>query len=266
MSPSQNPSPEAEMTFWDHLDALRGNIIRSIAAILGFAVLAFCFKKILFDGIILYPLDPSFPTYRIMGIDFEMKLINIELSTQFFVHMRMAASAGLVLAFPYVVYELWEFIAPALYKNEKVTVRKAFALSTVLFYLGVLVGYYLVLPLCLNFFAGYSVSSTVENSIALGSYISIFTSLVIMIGIVFEFPMLVMALSGMGLITRSTLRKYRRHAIVAVLCVSAIITPADPLSMIVLAIPLYGLFEFSIFCARKDEKSDDEEEEEGEEE
>ena len=249
----------SDMSFWDHLEALRGNIIRSLLAISLFAVLAFCFKKILFDGIVLAPVSRDFITYRLLGIDMEMKLINIEISTQFFTHMRVAAAAGLVASFPYVIYQIWEFLAPALYQNEIKAVRTAFGMSTILFYVGVLVGYFIVLPMCLNFFVDYKVSETVENTIALNSYISLFMSMVLMIGVVFEFPTVVMVFSKLGIVTRSTLRSYRKHAIVAVLCVSAIITPADPLSMIVLAIPLYALYEFSIFCARKDQPEENEE-------
>lgn len=242
----------SDMTFWDHLEALRGNIIRSLLAISLFAVLAFCFKKILFDGIVLAPVSRDFITYRLLGIDMDMKLVNIDLSAQFFTHLRVAAAVGLVMSFPYVIYQLWEFIAPALYQNEKKAVRTAFGMSTGLFYIGVAVGYFIVLPMCLNFFVDYKVSETVENTIALNSYISLFMSMVLMIGVVFEFPTVVVVLSKLGIVTRATLRHYRRHAIVAVLCVSAVITPADPLSMIVLAIPLYILYEASILCARKD--------------
>lgn len=239
------------MTFWDHLEELRGTILRSCAAVLVCSVAAFCFKRILFDGIILAPLSPEFPTYRLLGIDFAMKLINVEISSQFFVHMSAAAGAGLVLAFPYVLYELWRFIVPALYENERRSVRPAFILASVLFYVGVAVGFFIVLPLCLEFFGDYSVSDSVVNNITLSSYMSLFFSLVILIGLVFEFPLLAAILSAIGILNRSTLKKFRKHAIVAVLVVSAIITPADPLSMIVLAIPLYLLFEFSILLCRK---------------
>ncbi len=247
--------PELEMTFWDHLDALRSNIFRSLAAVALFSVLAFCFKRILFDGVILAPLKSDFITYRLLGIDFGMKIINIEISTQFFVHLRAALAAGVVISFPYIVYQLWEFIAPALYRNERRSVRKAFGLSTIFFYLGVLVGFFVVLPMCLNFFADYKVSESVENTISLTSYMSLFMSMVLMIGVVFEFPSVVMLLSSLGIVTRKLLRKYRRHAIVAVLCVSAIITPADPLSMIVLALPLYSLYEMSILMCRTDNET-----------
>ena len=249
MSDKQNPT--ADMGFWDHLDVLRGAIFRSAIGVLLFAIVAFCFKTFVFDKIILAPLHGEFLTYRLMGIPFEMKLVNIEISTQFMVHVRMACMVGLVMSCPYIIYEIWKFIAPALYRKEKVAIRKAFLMSSGLFYLGVLVGYYLVLPLCLNFFVDYKVSDQIENTITLTSYISMFMSLVLAIGIVFEFPMVVMVLSSMGLIDRPMMRKYRKIAIVAVLCVSAIITPADPMSMIILAIPLYALYEFSIMLCRK---------------
>lgn len=265
MAASRQTQPvEDEMSFWDHLEELRGTLFRSILAICAFTIIAFCFKKFLFDAIVLAPVTPDFPTYRLLGINLSMKLINIEISTQFFVHLKVAGAAGLIFAFPFVVYEIWKFIAPALYNREKKAVSKAFGMSTGLFYIGVLVGYYVVLPMCLNFFVDYKVSETVENTISLSSYISLFMSMVLMIGITFEFPTIVMVLSSMGLVTRSTLRGIRKHAIVVVLCVSAIITPADPLSMIVLAIPLYALYEFSILCARKDKPVDEEDEEEEE--
>ena len=246
------------MSFWDHLEELRGNLFRSLAAFLVCAVALFCCKKLLFDGIVLAPLRPDFITYKLLGIDFKMTVINIEISTQFFVHLKVAGAAGLIVSFPYLVFELWKFISPALYKNEKLAITGAFGFAGVLFYIGVLVGYFLVLPVCLQFFADYSVSDSIENKISLTSYISLFMSMVLMIGVVFEFPTVVMVLSKLGLITKKTLRKYRRHAIVAVLIVSAIITPADPGSMLILAAPLYLLYEFSIFICRKDVEAEDE--------
>lgn len=246
------------MSFWDHLEELRGNLFRSLAAFLVCAVSAFCFKKLLFDGIVLAPVRPDFITYRLLGIDFKMSLVNIEISTQFFVHLKVAAAAGLIICFPYIVFELWRFVAPGLYKNERRAISGAFGFAGALFYIGVLVGYFLVLPICLEFFADYSVSDSVENKISLTSYISLFMSMVLMIGVVFEFPTVVLVLSKLGLITRGTLKKYRRHAIVAVLILSAIITPADPGSMLVLAAPLYLLYEFSILICRKDDESEGE--------
>lgn len=244
------------MSFWDHLEELRGTIIRSLIAVFVLSIAAFCFKTLLFDDIVLAPLHSSFLTYRLLGIPFEMKLVNIEVSTQFMVHLRAAMAAGFILSCPYIVFEIWRFIAPALYNREKKAVSRAFFMASGLFYLGVAVGYYLVLPMCLNFFVDYKVSDQIENTIALTSYISLFMSLVLTIGLVFEFPMVTMILSGIGLIDRTMMRQYRKHALVAVLVISAIITPADPLSMIVLALPLYALYEFSILLCRKRSNND----------
>ena len=179
-----------------------------------------------------------------------MDLINIELSAQFFVYLKVSVLCGLVLAFPFVIWEIWKFVSPALYDNEKKPVRKAFLLSSGLFYLGVAVGYFVVLPVCLMFFVNFSLSDVIVNTISLGSYMSLFTSMVFLIGILFEFPTVIMALSAIGVVNRGMLRKGRKFAIVIVLVLSALITPSDPFSMFVLSIPLYGLYEFSILMCR----------------
>lgn len=249
-----------EMTFWDHLEELRGTIFRSIAAIGIMSVLAFCFKRVLFDVLIFAPLSPSFITYRILGIDFGLTLVNLEISSQFMVHLKAAAAAGFILACPYVIFEIWKFVSPALYAREKKAVRKSFGFASGLFYLGLVVGYFVVLPFCLDFFVDYQVSESVRNTISLTSYISLFTSLVLTIGLVFELPTVITLLSAMGVVNRRLLRKYRKHAFVIMLIIAAIITPADPLSMIVLAIPLYMLYEFSIFCAKEPKDKDQTEE------
>ena len=240
-----------EMTFWDHLEELRGTLFRSGCAIIAAALLLFCFKKPLFD-FILSPTTSNFFLYRLMGIKLDMNLINIEISAQFFIHLKMALICGLILTFPYVIFEIWKFIAPALYDNEKAVVRKAFGLASVLFYLGVAVGYLFVLPVCLNFFMNYSVSDTVNNTISLNSYISLFTSMVLMIGLIFEFPSVVAVLSRFGIVTREMLRKARKVAFVVILLIAAFITPSDPFSMFVLSIPLYILYEFSIYLCKKE--------------
>lgn len=245
-----------EMTFWDHLDELRGTIIRSVVAICIFAVAGLAFKNLLFR-IVLAPTRPDFCIYRWLGWDFSMTLINVEVSAQFFVHLRAAAIAGVVIAFPFIIYQLWKFIAPALYSNEIGPVRKAFLMSSGLFYLGVLVGYFFVLPVCLQFFLNYNVSDTVTNSITLNSYMSLFTSMVLMIGLVFEFPTVVLLLARVGVLGRSTLRKGRKYALVVIMVLSAIITPSDPFSMLVLTVPLYGLYELSILCCPPEKKDTD---------
>ena len=246
-----------EMTFWDHLDELRGTLFRSLGAMCLCAVLGLVFKDFLFDGIILPPTRSDFIIYRLLGWDFTMQLINVELSAQFFAHLKAAFAAGLVVSFPYVIWELWRFIAPALYAREKGPVGTAFALSTGLFYLGVAVGYFVVLPFCLRFFLSYTVSDAVANDITLGSYMSMFFSMVLLIGIAFEFPTVVMVLGRLGIVSRSLLRKGRKYALVLVLVLAALITPADPFSMFVLAVPLYLLFELSILlCSKSEEKSE----------
>lgn len=240
------------MSFWDHLDVLRGTLFRSALAIVLVSVVLLCFKKFLFDDIILAPSRPDFFIYKWFGQDFSMELINTEISAQFFIHLKVSFICGFVLSFPYVIYEVWKFIAPALYENERISVSKAFLSSAVLFYIGVAVGFCLIFPITLSFFQGYTVSDSIANTITLNSYISMFSSMVILFGIVFEFPVLIAVLSSMGLITRDTLNQYRKHATIGILVVAAIITPADPFSMAIAALPLYLLYELSVLvCVKK---------------
>ena len=248
------------MTFWDHLDVLRGTLFRSLGAIVLCSVLGLSFKNFLFDRIVLAPAQADFITYRLLGWDFSMQLINVEVSAQFFVHLKAAFAVGLIVAFPYVVWELWRFLSPGLYAREKKPVGTAFLMSTGLFYLGVLVGYFIVLPVCLQFFMNYTVSDTVANTITIGSYMSMFFSMVLLIGIAFEFPSVVLVLNRLGVLSRELLRKGRRYAVVVVLVLSALITPADPFSMFVLAFPLYFLYELSILlCSKSAETSEEKE-------
>ncbi len=240
------------MSFWDHLDVLRGTLFRSALSVLLVSIVMFCFKNFLFEKIILAPSRPDFFLYKILGGNVSMQLINTEVSAQFFVHLKVSFICGFVIAFPYVIYEIWKFIAPALYDNEMRSVRKAFLGSALLFYAGVATGFCLIFPVTLSFFQGYTVSDTIANTVTLNSYISMFSSMVILFGIVFEFPVLIAILSNMGIVTKDTLKKYRKYAFVGVLIVSAIITPADPFSMLIAAAPLYLLYELSVFvCVRK---------------
>lgn len=250
------------MSFWDHLEELRGMIFRSLGVVMLFTIVGLCFKSLLFDGFVLAPSRSSFFLYEMLGISMDLDLINIEISAQFFTHLKVSLISGVIVAFPYIVFEIWRFVAPALYANEKSAMSKAFGLSTLLFYMGVVVGYCFVFPVCLNFFINYTVSDVVANTISLNSYISLFSSLVLMIGIVFEFPCIILVLSKLGVVDRETLRNYRRHAIVVLLIISAFITPSDPVSMIVLAMPLYALYEFSILLCRPGEEEEEKEEEE----
>ncbi|MCR5004076.1 MAG: twin-arginine translocase subunit TatC [Bacteroidales bacterium] len=240
-----------EMTFWDHLDVLRGTLFRSAVAVMVAAVAFFIFKDQLFR-FVFAPTKDNFLVYRWFGSEMNMTLVNLEISAQFFIHLKMALMCGVIVAVPYIIYEIWRFISPALYDTEKKPIRSAFLLASVLFYIGAVVGYLFVLPVCINFFMNYTISDEVLNTISLDSYISMFTSMVLMIGIVFEFPAVIAVLSKLGLIFRSTLRKLRKYAVVVILIISAIITPSDPFSMFVLAVPLYALYEFSIILCRKD--------------
>ena len=242
----------AEMSFWDHLEVLRGTLFRSLLAITLISVVVFCFKKFVFDDVVLAPTRSDFWVYRMLKMDVNMNLVNLEISTQFFVHLKV-----FILAFPFVIWEIWKFIAPALYQNEKQTVRGVFVAASFLFYLGLYIGYVLIVPISLNFFLGYKISDAVVNTISLTSYISLFTSTILAFGIVFEFPAVVVILNKLGLVYKDTMNKYRKHAIVAILCIAAIITPADPFSMMIAAAPLLLLYEASVLFCKPRPKEDE---------
>ena len=170
------------------------------------------------------------------------------------IHMKVTFVCAMILTFPYIVYELWSFVAPALYENERKAIRGAFSFASALFYIGLAVGYAVIFPLMINFFAGYQVTPEVPNTFSLSSYISLFSSTVLIFGIVFQFPTLIAILSALGIVTREGLRQYRRHAVCAVVVLAALITPSgDPFSLLVVTVPLYVLYEFSILICRKRE-------------
>lgn len=245
-------SQSGEMTFWDHLEDLRKSIFRMLAVFMTVTIALFFFKEFLFEDVILAPSKSDFFLYRILGADVSMSLVNIEVAAQFMIHMKVTFVVSLILVFPYFVYEVWRFISPALYRNEKRAVSGAFAFASALFYLGVAIGYTMLFPLMLNFFAGYQVSPDVPNNFALSSYISLLTSTVITFGIVFEFPTVVALLSGLGILTREGLKGFRRYALLIVVLLAAVITPSgDPFSLMVVSIPLYLLYEFSILVCKK---------------
>lgn len=241
---------EKEMSFWDHLEELRWMIFRSLGAIVIFAVVLFCFKDFLF-GIVLGPTRPDFFLYRWLGMDTGLTIINTQVSSQFMVHMKVSLMAGLLIAFPYVIFELWRFIAPALYQKEKKGVRLAFLFASFLFYLGLCVGYVMVLPLMVNFFSSYSVSPDVTNMISLDSYMSTFMSSVLLFGLVFEFPAVVAVLSRMDLLYRDTLKKGWRYAVLVSVVLAAIITPSgDLVSLSIVTLPLILLYFGSILLCK----------------
>jgi sec-independent protein translocase protein TatC len=255
----KSKDPNSEMHFLDHLEALRWHLVRSAIAIVAFALLAFLNKEILFDQIILGAKDPGFLTYRVLcqlsdrfGVDMCIRevpfiLINIDISGQFTTHIYVSFIAGFILGFPYLLWELWRFIKPALSKKELNYSRGIVFFSSLLFMSGVLFGYYIISPLSINFLGSYQISSQVANQITLNSFISTVTMLTLSSGVVFELPIVIYFLSKIGIVTPSFLRTYRRHAMVIILIVAAIITPSpDISSQILVAIPLFILYEISI--------------------
>jgi len=258
-----------EMTFLEHLEELRWHIIRSIIAILVLGIAAFIFHDFIFNEIILAPKSPDFWTNRMLckfGVDIlgtqklcinqiNLSIINIKMSGQFSTHIMVSTVVGLVVAFPYVFYQLWSFISPALSLNEKKISAGAVFFTSVLFILGVLFGYYLIIPLSVHFLGSYIISEQVSNQINLDSYISTVTSVALASGVIFELPVFIYFLSKAGLITAQFLKHYRRHAIVVILILAAIITPPDVFSQILVALPLGILYEIGIIIAKRVERN-----------
>jgi len=252
------------MTFWDHLDELRGVLFRSAIAVFILTVIVFINKKIVFDNIIFAPVNSEFVLYKwfeslavITGIDaikpapFSIELINIELSAQFFTHVSVSLTLAFILSVPFILYQLWSFVSPGLYEKEKNSVKRGFGFASLLFFIGVLVGYFFVFPLTVRFLGTYQVSDWVVNQISLKSYISMFTWLILIMGIVFEMPALAAILSRMGVISKTLLRKYRKHAFTVLIIIAAIITPSgDAFTLFIVGAPLYLLYEFSILICR----------------
>ena len=252
------------MSFWDHLEELRGHIFRSLIAVIILAVLAFLNRHIIFDTIILAPSSSHFITYTwlckfghfvhspslcITGM--HLKIINIKMSGQFLTHMYISAVAGFILAFPYVLWEIWRFVQPALYQNEKKYSRGGLFISTLLFLIGILFSYFFIVPITVNFLGTYSVSSDVVNQISLRSYISTVVSVTVAVGVVFELPILVYFLTRIGVLTPDFMKKNRKYMVVVLLTVSAIITPPDMFSQMMVFIPLWGLYEISILVSKR---------------
>lgn len=239
------------MTFWEHLDSLRGVIIRSLVATALFATLGFIFKDQLFS-IVLAPSGSGFITYRLMGAeDFSLNLINTGLTEQFMVHVRVALYAGVILASPYIIYALFGFISPGLYENERRVAVQTGVWAYIMFMLGVVVNYLLIFPLTVRFLGTYSVSPDVTTLLSLDSYTNTLMGMSLVMGIVFELPIICLLLSKAGLLTQDTMREYRRHAIVVILVAAAIITPTgDPVTLIAVSLPIYALYELSILIIK----------------
>lgn len=253
---------EKEMSFLEHLEELRWHIIRSILAIVILMIAAFIFKNIIFDKIILAPKSPDFITARLLcrlGEYFDtaalcinthpLNLINIKMSGQLTTHITVSLVAGLILAFPVVLWEFWQFFKPALKANEAKYAKGAVFAASMLFFVGVAFGYFLLAPLSIHFLSSYEISTDVVNQINIRSYIGTLTSICLATGVVFELPIITFFLTKIGLVTPTFMKKYRKHAIVVIFILSAIITPPDVFSQTLVAIPLLILYEISIFIS-----------------
>lgn len=254
-----------EMSFLDHLEELRWHIVRASIAIMILAVVAFIAKHVVFDLILFAPKSPDFATYRFfcwmgnsLGLDDslcleEMPFVlqNISLSGQFATHIWVSLIAGFIGAFPYVVYEIWRFIAPGLHPSERKSSRRILGWSSILFFSGVLFGYYLITPLSIQFLGNYTISDQVLNEINLQSFISTVTTVTLVNGLVFELPIIIYFLARVGLVTPEWMTTYRKHAFVVILILSAIITPPDVSSQLLVTLPLFGLYQISIGIARR---------------
>lgn len=245
-----------EMSFWDHLEELRWTVFRAAIALAVMMAGWFIALPHIFDSFVLGASDGSFFVYRwldgLFSPDFHVDIININVTTPFFLHLSTSFWFALVTCFPYLMYEIWLFLKPALYPEEKRSARKAFGAGTVLFYIGCAVGYLIVFPLTFRFLTEYRLGDLFINRITLNSYLSNFLTITFMMGAVFEMPMLAWALSSLGILRRDFLKKYRSYAVVALLVLAAIITPTgDPFTLAVVFIPIYLLYELSILIVKK---------------
>ena len=240
------------LTFWDHLDELRTSLFRIICAVALFAVIAFVMKEELF-GIILAPRSSDFITYRLLETeDFSIHLMNTGLTEQFMIHMQTAIYAGLLIASPYILYELFRFVSPGLYANERRYAVWIVGAAYLMFIIGTLVNYFIVFPFTVRFLGTYQVSPDVANMLTLQSYIDTLLGMSLIMGVVFELPVVCALMGRMGLINGNMMSTYRRHALVAILIVAAIITPTtDVFTLLVVALPIYLLYEISILIVRK---------------
>jgi len=244
-------SPSEYATFWEHLDELRARLIRMLLVVAVFSVVAFLLKEQLFS-VVLAPRNSDFLSYRLLGVPaFSIQLINTGLTEQFMVHMRTAMYTGLLAASPYIIYELFGFVSPGLYDNERRYAFRLVSAAYVMFMLGTLLNYFLVFPLTVRFLGTYQVSADVTNMLTLQSYIDTFIGLSFLMGVLFELPVVCWLMGRMGIINSQMMAAYRRHAIVAILIVAAVVTPTtDVFTLFVVALPIWMLYEFSILIVK----------------
>lgn len=255
--------PEKEMSFLDHVEELRWHLVRSSAAILIFGIIAFLMKDFLFNKIIFAPKDPNFITYRVFcdlsrffgteGLcidDIPFTFQSLEMGEQFNVHVWISITAGFIIGFPFIIWEFWKFISPGLYEKERKGALAFIVVSSFLFFVGVLFGYYIITPLSVNFLGSYSVSELVARNITISSYISLLKSSVLASGLIFELPIVMYFLTKMGIVTPDFLIRTRKYALVIVLIIAAVITPPDVVSQIIVTIPILILYEVSIIISK----------------
>lgn len=249
--PIINEQEEEAMTFWEHLDVLRSSIIRMLFVVAVTTVVAFFFKDTLFN-IVLAPSKSDFITYKLMGAEpFSLQLVNIGLTEQFMIHLKTTCYFGVIIAAPFILYLLYQFIRPALYTNERKYTLSVVGSSYVMFIVGTIVDYFIIFPLTVRFLGTYSVSQDVQNMLSLQSYMDTLLMMSLVFGIIFELPVISWLLTKFGIIKPQWMKKYRRHAIVAILIIAAIITPtADIFTLCIVSLPIWVLYEASILiCA-----------------
>lgn len=269
---AKKKNTEKEMSFLDHLEELRWHLIRSTLAVLILALIAFLAKDIIFDVLIFGPKHADFPTYQLLchlaqavGVkesfcfdELPFRIQSRTMGGQFSAHVWTSITAGFIVAFPYVLYEMWKFISPGLKTKERSSAKGFIFIASILFFIGVLFGYYVVTPLSINFLGTYQVSGEVHNDFDLSSYIALVRTSIIASGLIFELPILIYILTKIGIVNPDMLKKYRKISLVIVLILSAIITPPDVASQIIVSVPILILYEVSIFISkavlRKEEK------------
>jgi len=252
MSNEADNSSNATGTFWDHLDELRNRLLRCLAVTAVLGVVAFAFKEQLFD-IVLAPRSSDFVTYRLLGVEpFTVGLMNTGLTEQFMIHLKTALYAGLLAASPYVLYEIFAFVSPALYESERRYAVQIVGSAYVMFAIGTILNYLLIFPFTVKFLGTYQVSPDVANMLTLQSYMDTLITMSLVLGLVFELPVVCWILGRMGILTRPVMREYRRHAVIVILVIAAIITPTtDAFTLTLVALPIWLLYEGSILLVPK---------------
>ncbi len=248
-----------EMTFFEHIEVLRWHIIRALASVVIVSVVVFSAKTFVFQYIILGPTSPDFPTYRFfcnLSPKFcfypeNLQIITRDIQEQFMSHIKVSLWLGVIVAFPYIFYEFWKFIKPGLYKNEVKAAKGIVFICSLLFLLGVAFGYFLISPIAITFLSSYSVSPEIANTTTLEALVNSMTMFTLPVGLIFEMPIVMYFLAKVGIVSSAFLMKYRKHAVVIIIVVAAVITPPDAITQMMIAIPLYALYEVSIILTKR---------------